>query len=211
MGFSITPTKTNAKPFSPAGGGAGGGQNQINMQPASKQNNYHYNKNLQLYANKLRKDMTKAEACLWKYVLKARNLKGYQFRRQRPVLNYIADFMCMDLMLVIEVDGITHWDEEVVEKDEIRQKKLEEVGFTVLRFDDDDVLHDIENVERVLIGFVEEFEKIHPLATHNPRTPPPAGDRDQQIQLKKVDKPTSNLELNQKTSPPLEGAGGGKI
>ncbi len=133
------------------------------MHPASKSNNYHYNKNLQTYANKLRKKMTKAEACLWKYVLRARNLKGYQFRRQRPILNFIADFMCPVLMLIIEVDGNSHWDEEVVRKDKIRQKKLEEVGFTVLRFNDEDVLEDIENVERVLIGFIDKFEKIHPL------------------------------------------------
>jgi len=108
--------------------------------------------------------MTKAEACLWKYVLRARKLKGYQFRRQRPVLNFIADFMCMELMLIIEVDGITHWDEEVVKNDLIRQKILEDIGFTVLRFDDNDVLQDIENVKRVLVGFVEDFKELHPLA-----------------------------------------------
>jgi len=67
--------------------------------------NHNYNKNLQPYANKLRKEMTKAEACLWKYVLKAKQLRGYQFRRQRPALNYIADFVCMELMLIIEVDA----------------------------------------------------------------------------------------------------------
>lgn len=119
--------------------------------------------------------MTKAEACLWKYVLKAKQLKGYQFRRQRPVLKYIADFMCMDLMLVIEVDGITHWDEKVIEKDEKKQKDLEDFGFTVLRFDDDEVLHDIENVERVLLGFVEDFEMIHPLTAHRPTHSPAGG------------------------------------
>ena len=128
------------------------------MKPASKSNNYHYNKNLQPYANKLRKDMTKAEACLWKYVLRARKPEGYQFRRQRPVLNYIADFMCADMMLVIEVDGISHWNEKAAEKDRIRQKELEEAGFTVLRFDDNEVLLDIENVERVLLGYVRDFE-----------------------------------------------------
>jgi len=63
------------------------------MEKASPQNNYHYNKNLQAYANQLRKNMTKGEACLWKYVLSKKQMKGYQFRRQRPVLNYIADFM----------------------------------------------------------------------------------------------------------------------
>ncbi len=119
--------------------------------------------------------MTKAEACLWKYVLRARKLKGYPFRRQRPVLNYIADFMCTGLMLVIEVDGITHWDEKVIEKDEKKQKDLEGAGFTVLRFDDNEVLHDIENVERVLLGFVEDFEEVHPLATHRPTHSPASG------------------------------------
>ena len=49
--------------------------------------------------------MTKAEACLWKYVLRASRMKGYGFRRQRPIMNYIADFMCKELMLVIEVDA----------------------------------------------------------------------------------------------------------
>ena len=128
------------------------------MQPASKSNNYHYNKKLQHYANELRHNMTKAEACLWKYVLRAGQLHGYKFRRQRPVLNYIADFMCPELMLIIEVDGITHLDEKVVQKDEIRQNVLENIGFAVLRFNDDEVLNDIRNVERVLDTYVEEYE-----------------------------------------------------
>lgn len=74
--------------------------------------NHKYNKNLQPFANRLRKEMTKAEACLWKYVLRAKQLKGYQFRRQRPILKYIADFVCLELMLIIEIDGISHhWEE----------------------------------------------------------------------------------------------------
>jgi very-short-patch-repair endonuclease len=66
------------------------------MKP-DKINHFGYNNLLQPFANDLRKDMTKAEACLWKYALKAGKMKGYQFRRQRPVLIYIADFMCMPL------------------------------------------------------------------------------------------------------------------
>lgn len=132
------------------------------MHPASKSNNYHYNPRLKQYARELRNDGTKAEACLWKYVLRAKKFKGYQFRRQRPVLVYIADFMCPELMLIIEVDGITHNDEDVVKNDMIRQKKLEEVGFTVIRFNDEDVLRDIENVERVLEGFVEKHKCSSP-------------------------------------------------
>ncbi|HPG12243.1 MAG TPA: endonuclease domain-containing protein [Chitinophagaceae bacterium] len=121
-----------------------------------KHNNLHYNKHLQPYANKLRKEMTKAEACLWKYVLRAGTMKGYQFRRQRPVLKYIADFMCKELMLVIEVDGITHQSEEVAVKDEIKQKALEEAGFTVLRFTDDDVLNHIDAVSNSIEDWIEK-------------------------------------------------------
>jgi len=61
-------------------------------------------------------------------------------------------------MLIIEVDGITHLDEGVVNHDEIRQKELESIGFTVIRFQDEEVLKDIHNVERVLEGYVEGFE-----------------------------------------------------
>ncbi len=128
------------------------------MKPASSLNNYHYNKNLQVFANKLRNNGTKSEACIWKYVLRAGKLKKYKFRRQRPILNYIADFMCFELMLIIEVDGYSHLHQEAIRKDAIRQKNLEDVGFTVIRFTDNEVLSDIENVERVLEGFIHEYE-----------------------------------------------------
>ena len=117
--------------------------------------NHSYNKNLQPYANKLRKEMTKAEACLWKYILKAKQLRGYQFRRQRSVLNYIADFMCMELMLIIEVDGITHHWEETMLKDKKKQADLEAEGFTVLRFTDQEVLTDINAVHGFLENWIE--------------------------------------------------------
>jgi len=129
------------------------------MKPASKNNNYHYNKKLRPLANNLRKQMTKAEASLWKYVLRAKMLNGYQFRRQRPVLNYITDFMAPELMLIIEVDGITHNFENVIEKDEKKTKNLENIGFTVLRFKDEEVLNNIENVKRKLEVYIESFEK----------------------------------------------------
>lgn len=123
--------------------------------------NYHlYNRNLQPFANKLRKNMTKAEACLWKYALRARQMKGYQFRRQRPVINYIADFMCKELMLVIEVDGITHQDELVMLKDARKQVALEAAGFTVLRFSDDDVLNKMKGVIGFLEDWIEKREKV---------------------------------------------------
>lgn len=119
-------------------------------------NNHFYNKNLQPNANRLRKEMTKAEACLWKYVLRAGKMKGFQFRRQRPVLNYIADFMCKELMLIVEVDGITHHYEEVIKNDERRQKALEAAGFTVIRFTDDEVLNNINAVYNYIEDWIEK-------------------------------------------------------
>ncbi len=92
------------------------------MEQAGPNNNWHYNKRLKSFANDLRKRMTKSETCLWKYALKSGKLTNWQFRRQRPVLNYIADFMCIELLLIIEVDGITHLWEETIIKDQKKEK-----------------------------------------------------------------------------------------
>ena len=128
------------------------------MKP-SKQNYYLYNPSLQPFANTLRKSMTKAEACLWKYVLRASNLRGYAFRRQRPVLNYVADFLCKELSLIIEVDGITHSDAERIAHDNERQQLLEQAGFTTLRFSDEEVLHGIHGVKERLEAWIDDFER----------------------------------------------------
>ncbi len=107
--------------------------------------------------------MTKAEACLWKYALSAKKRKGYQFRRQRPVLKYIADFMCLELKLVIEVDGRTHLEAETIAKDEKKQKDLEEAGFAVLRFTDEEVLNHIHAVISCIEDWiVKREEDSHP-------------------------------------------------
>ena len=88
---------------------------------ANKENHYSYNSRLQPFANDLRHRMTKAEACLWKYALRAGIRKSYGFRRQRPVLNFIADFMCKELMLIIEVDGVSFINRKLM-------RTLEELG-----------------------------------------------------------------------------------
>lgn len=138
------------------------------MGKAGPENNWHYNRTLQPYARKLRMDMTKAEVCLWKYALKAGKLSNWQFRRQRPVLKYIADFMCKDLFLIIEVDGYTHQFEEALDKDLIREKELEKVGFKVIRFHDEEVLNDIENVRRLLEDVVDKRRQELKIPPHYP-------------------------------------------
>ncbi len=138
------------------------------------ENNNFYNKRLQPFAHEKRYEMTKAEACLWKFVLSGKKL-GYTFNRQRPVLNFIVDFMCKDLKLVIEVDGYSHFLDEIKMKDEKKQKALENLGYTVIRFQDSEILNQIETVRIAILNCIEQIEskKILPL-------PPPEGDKKSQ-------------------------------
>ncbi|MFY0696261.1 MAG: endonuclease domain-containing protein [Balneola sp.] len=114
---------------------------------ADRFNNFGYNKGLRKFANKNRNNATKAEACLWKYAL-SKKKTGYTFKRQRPVLSYIVDFMCQELSLIIEVDGSSHDDLHVRINDLNRQMKLENAGFTVIRFSNEDVLKNMDEVRR---------------------------------------------------------------
>ncbi len=128
------------------------------MKKASPENNYCYNKKLQPLARNLRNSMTKAECSLWKYVLKAKKMHGYQFTRQRPVLEYIADFMCKELLLIIEVDGVSHQFDDIEKKDKVRQEKLEQIGFKVLRFMDSEILNNMDDVIRTIEVFINGEE-----------------------------------------------------
>ena len=86
-------------------------------------------------------------------------MMGYDFDRQRPVANYILDFYCKDLQLALEVDGITHHDEEVMRKDKIRQDELEMVGVSFLRFNALLVINKVEAAVREIIQWVEKYEE----------------------------------------------------
>jgi cyclase len=99
-------------------------------------------------AKVLRKNMTDAEKILWGY-LKAKP-NGFKFRRQHPLGIYIADFYCHKLKLVIELDGSVHDNEDVKQNDAIRQKLIEEDGLTVMRFKNEEVMNNIQNVLRQL-------------------------------------------------------------
>lgn len=94
----------------------------------------------------MRSSMTKSEVVLWKYALRKGQMLGLTFNRQRPVQNYIVDFMCKELLLIIEVDGITHQFSEVSKNDAFRQTELERVGFTVIRFSSSDVMNRTKDV-----------------------------------------------------------------
>jgi len=127
---------------------------------AKQENHSLYNKKLKEKASDLRHTLTKAEACLWKYALRAGQMKGYTFNRQRAILNFIADFACKELKLIIEVDGYSHLLEKVIVKDKKKQDALEKAGFTVIRFTDEEVLRHIERVRQNIWDKIEELEKV---------------------------------------------------
>jgi very-short-patch-repair endonuclease len=107
----------------------------------------YYNKHLKNFARNLRNDSTVSEIHLWTKVLQNKQT-GYTFLRQRPIDNYIADFMCRPLRLIIELDGYSH--NFKYENDLERDKKLSELGYKTLRFHDDEVMKDLLNVERTI-------------------------------------------------------------
>ncbi|AWC24754.1 DNA G:T-mismatch repair endonuclease [Aminobacter sp. MSH1] len=96
-------------------------------------------------ARKMRKQMTDAELKLWNE-LRAHRLMGLGFRRQLPIAGYIVDFACPTHNLIVEIDGLQHGSADVAEADALRTAKLQGLGWTMLRFWNDDVLRDIDNV-----------------------------------------------------------------
>lgn len=115
--------------------------------------NYHYNKNLKNFARAHRFDSTKAEIRLWCELLSKRKM-GFPFLRQRPIDRFIADFMCRELNLIIEVDGYSH--NFKLKEDQQKDEILSNLGFTVLRFTDDEVMKDLDNVQRTIASWMEE-------------------------------------------------------
>ena len=118
-----------------------------------------YRKDLRDKARELRNHSTLAEILLWQQI-KNRQLLGYQFHRQVPMLNYIVDFYCHELLLAIEVDGNTH--EYKVSYDKIRQREIEAYGVSFLRFDDKEVKQNIKWVLNEIYYWITERQKEHP-------------------------------------------------
>jgi len=119
-----------------------------------------YNPNLKLLARELRNNSTLEEVILWKK-LKGKQFFGYDFHRQKPLLNYIVDFYCAELNLVIEIDGAYH--RNIYLKDLNRQKELEQQDLNFLRFTDTDIKSQLLNVLRGIEIYIEEFERHIPL------------------------------------------------
>jgi very-short-patch-repair endonuclease len=131
----------------------------------------HYDPKLKRRSRELRKNSTLAEVLLWNQ-LKGSKMMGYSFLRQRPIYKYIVDFYCPRLKLVIEIDGDSHRNK--FERDQTRQKDLEELGLSVVRFHDRDVKRDMANVLRCIQNWIEQHVKESD--QRHPPAPPSKGE-----------------------------------
>ncbi|MBS0238210.1 MAG: endonuclease domain-containing protein [Proteobacteria bacterium] len=121
------------------------------------------------HARELRNNATAAERQLWQ---KLRDLKvsGQKFRRQVPIDHFIADFACLSHRLIIEVDGATHATDEEIESDTRRQLYLESQGFRVLRFQNSDVITNIDGVMDTVVGVLDRLAcEITPTPNPSPQ------------------------------------------
>ena len=110
-------------------------------------------------ARELRREATPAERLLWRYL--ARGQVGAKFSRQMPIGPYFADFLCRELMLVVEIDGFSHEMRQAA--DAVRTRAIEAAGYRVVRFTNADVLGDAEGVARAIEAVVRvERSQAHP-------------------------------------------------
>lgn len=118
-------------------------------------------------AKELRKNMTETEHLLWEKI-RNRKLNGLKFRRQHPISIFIADFYCHEIRLVIELDGGIHENTDQKEYDEGRTAELENLGISVIRFTNEEILNSIDNVLCNILNFV-----IHDLRSVTTFSSPP--------------------------------------
>ena len=114
-----------------------------------------YNKNLKLPSRDLRSNMTDAEQLLWQR-LRRKQILGLPFYRQKPILNFIVDFYCSAVNLVIECDGAQHYTEDGRLADQIRDQALSDLGLVVLRFSNRQILTETDAVVEQIYWLVKQ-------------------------------------------------------
>jgi very-short-patch-repair endonuclease len=97
------------------------------------------------FARTLRREQTDVERKLW-FVLRGRQFAGFKFRRQQPIGPYIADFVCFETKLIIELDGDQHGSDQGIAYDNARTRFLKKEGFRVLRFPNQEIHRYLDTV-----------------------------------------------------------------
>ena len=110
------------------------------------------------FARENRKEMTDAEQWLWEHL---RTIPEFRFRHQHPIGDYIVDFVCLRLNLIIEVDGAYHNEPQQQEEDAIRSEYLREQGFIILRFKNEEVLYDTETVIQTINKEIQQRKLLY--------------------------------------------------
>ena len=111
---------------------------------------------LKSFAQENRRNQTEAESFLWRQ-LKGNSL-GVKFKRQLIILNFIVDFVCLEKSLVIEVDGGYHFKNKQMEWDAYRTEELEKMGFKVLRFRNENIISEIDQVLKTIQENLDEHK-----------------------------------------------------
>jgi very-short-patch-repair endonuclease len=114
------------------------------------------NKN-NIIARVLRKNQTPQETKMWN-ILRNQQIKGMKFRRQYPIGNYIVDFVCKEIKLVIEIDGGQHNFEKNIIEDDIRTNYLKLKGYNIIRFWNNDVDNNIDGVYEKIVEIIEKIK-----------------------------------------------------
>ncbi len=105
---------------------------------------------LKKFVAEQRSNPTKAEIFMWE-ILRGKKLGGFKFRRQHIIGTYIADFVCLSQQIIIEIDGLIHQVPDNVLSDKVRISELNKLGFDVIRFTNNEVFDDIDNVINKII------------------------------------------------------------
>ena len=119
-----------------------------------------YHPDLKAQATELRQNPTHSEKILWEK-LKGKQMKGYDFHRQKPLDHYIVDFYCSELMLAIEIDGSVHLKDDIRLRDVLRQESIEDYGVKFLRFTNEEVMNNLKQVVEEIEGWIEKVEDGH--------------------------------------------------
>jgi very-short-patch-repair endonuclease len=121
-------------------------------------------KELRNKARDLRNKMTRAEIILWSRI-RSRQLYGFKFRRQQAVLDYIVDFYCHDMKLIIEVDGEIHSLPDIIESDKHRDKMLKNNGYHIIHFSNHEIEtnlnHSLLKLKSIISTFLSPSQGDH--------------------------------------------------
>lgn len=110
-------------------------------------------------AKQLRRKSTAAEDLLWQ-MIRNRRVLGFKFRRQHPLLHFIADFYCHEALLIIEVDGSIHDLEHIQHYDQQREAMIHELGITILRFSNESIFSEADAVIKTIETHLLNFKTV---------------------------------------------------